>query len=824
MKKMMALLLSLALFLSLFAGVGMAAEAEFDDSHAFVFADAADAACWSASMADTSLEFGLLKLTITGQDPTLVCQFPEEMQFSAEEYPFVAYRYRAECTLDTGIFYVTSTNYPDFSDMGMTEIPVDNSGEWKDAVIKMSRNLYWRDTITSFRLDPINGAQTDEGAVIYIDRIGFFKTREEAKAFLAASSGPDMGTAVTLRGGMAKAFAPSGTLSEDYAAADYLPAAPDAAPADALACVETDEGARIVPVSYVNSVGFLSYMAETPGTYRAVVPEGNEEKEEWPEEWRFVIRRGVMTEADCAAEAMTRGQFAGALKKTMLCPPQNDLFSPAEPDAPLTMADAAEMTGEYLNLVGAEPFVNEAFLPADCELSEAGKLACGSGVMAVTDGKLFPERILSGDEAAAVLRRLILAVLGQPVLPEGIDREEKILIGDWSNMNWGVSEEDIRLFAEAGMNLMISTGDIEQTEILPVALNACDQYGIEVLRRNWEPSDELDPDEALPLPLSSWEYFDFPAYLGNILYDEPGTEQYPLLAETAEKYAEAMPGKMCYYNLLPMYANAAQLKFGAGADQVDYYDDPELYQKYIDSYAEQIPGDYMSVDIYPNRVSGGKKATYEGYLQNMDIFSSACQEYGRDFWLYVQTTGLDGTRLPDDEDMRWQMYIGLAFGADAFIHFTYGTSERHEWTEAMVTGGEPTPVYYAAQKANLEIMALSDDYVRFESLGAFNRNCGGREYASFDNQYEDFSVLTGIDSDDPLLFGCFEGEGGYAFTVVNMYDLHEEKGASLSFAAADGYEVSAWVRGEKVSLSPEDGRYTLELECAEGVFVLLEKK
>ena len=65
---------------------------------------------------------------------------------------------------------------------------------------------------------------------------------------------------------------------------------------------------------------------------------------------------------------------------------------------------------------------------------------------------------------------------------------------------------------------------------------------------------------------------------------------------------------------------------------------------------------------------------------------------------------------------------------------------------------------------------------------------------------------------------------GYAFTVVNLYDLHREKGASLSFTLDGDYEVTAWIRGKKVALTPTDGKYSLELECAEGVFVQVRDK
>ena len=55
--------------------------------------------------------------------------------------------------------------------------------------------------------------------------------------------------------------------------------------------------------------------------------------------------------------------------------------------------------------------------------------------------------------------------------------------------------------------------------------------------------------------------------------------------------------------------------------------------------------------------------------------------------------------------------------------------------------------------------------------------------------------------------------------MVNLYDLFREKNASLQFTLDGDYTVTAWIRGEKVTLEPVDGKYALELECAEGVFV-----
>ena len=295
------------------------------------------------------------------------------------------------------------------------------------------------------------------------------------------------------------------------------------------------------------------------------------------------------------------------------------------------------------------------------------------------------------------------------------------------------------------------------------------------------------------------------------------------MAHLAERYLATLPGKVCFYNLLPMYANAAQLQIGAWADPIEYYDpDNKLYKEYVTSYAETVPGDFMCVDIYAlGKMLESKTVNYDDYLKNMDIFATACRKYDRDFWLYIQTSHLNNREITYD-DMRWQMYVGLSFGANTFIHFTYG--------DTLTDNGVPNPYYYEAQKANREIMALSDDYMQYKNLGAFNMNCeeADYKYAQFDNQYTDFDVLKDIKSDDQLLVGCFEKENGegYAFSVVNLVNgsnLDDSMEASISFALEGEHTVSVWLRGENTVLTPDEtGYFTLRLGVADGAFVTIE--
>ena len=87
-----------------------------------------------------------------------------------------------------------------------------------------------------------------------------------------------------------------------------------------------------------------------------------------------------------------------------------------------------------------------------------------------------------------------------------------------------------------------------------------------------------------------------------------------------------------------------------------------------------------------------------------------------------------------------------------------------------------------------------------------------------------FPTITDVESDDPLLIGCFEANAGdgKAFTVVNMNDPMTFKKANAKFALDKDYKVTAWYNGHPTELSAEDGYYTVNLDSGEGVFITLE--
>ena len=135
--------------------------------------------------------------------------------------------------------------------------------------------------------------------------------------------------------------------------------------------------------------------------------------------------------------------------------------------------------------------------------------------------------------------------------------------------------------------------------------------------------------------------------------------------------------------------------------------------------------------------------------------------------------------------------------------------------------GTPTPLYYDAKTASMEMHAISDVYMQYKNLGAFNVNADKAKYLELEKPYS-FDFIKSVDTQSPVLVGCFDKKsgGGKAFTLVNMENIFTDKSAKVSFEVAKPSTLTAYFKGVPTVLTPDaNGTYTVELENGQGVFI-----
>lgn len=373
-------------------------------------------------------------------------------------------------------------------------------------------------------------------------------------------------------------------------------------------------------------------------------------------------------------------------------------------------------------------------------------------------------------------------------------------------------KQHIKEIAEAGIDYIYIESGFHPMVLKKIG-EWCDQYGVE-----WMLTDDklygFSSDFTKAAELTA-DYRKYDSFIGNFIRDEPGASQFDGLAKAVKDYKSKLPKYQAVINLLPAYATKAQIE-------------ADSYQSYVDQYVAKIPTDFVAVDIYPcTQMSDGTKTTWEGYAENLDIVATAARKSGREFWGFLQTTTWsNGHRLPDETDLRWQAYAHLAFGAVNLIHFTYrtpGDKGGEVFRPAMIDrNGNKTDTWYAAQKVNNEIHALSDVFMQYKNVGAFHHGYNSSvPYLQFANQYKGSAAIQSIDCAEPLLVGCFEkkaGKGGAAM-LVNMSNLQDKESATVRFKTRDSGKVTVHMNGKSTVLTANGGVYQVTLPCGAGAFI-----
>ncbi|MBR0238736.1 MAG: hypothetical protein IJQ39_11640, partial [Thermoguttaceae bacterium] len=720
-----------------------------------------------------------------GTDCTITLPVSSKNAFDAQAFPFFAFRYKYKSAhRQAGLFFTTDT-LTSLSDKSYSPIAVEPDNTWRNCVVDMRTYSHkqWAGKITGARFDPTN--PSTPGDVLQLSRMGFFLTKEAAEAFLSvAVDAPDYSEDSVFRAPLQKVFVPGGCLSDGYNKAEYmLPEAgtytiPETKYPEELVVVFTPKDGgkpEVVPVCQTNSRGFTWFVARKPGKYTIERRECKftDVEDDDPFDWgvdifkcvRFVLARGLMT------------------------PPNPDKPTEFDPDGDISKEQWSQICNT-LKEHGIE--LNSSDVP-------------NSRLVAAERITLTIERFFGP--------RFITSFTNEYIT------SDRIKIGAWVNLTDAVFDKDfVKTYSEGGFDWMIAHsvgGSDAKTRRL---LDDCDKYGVELILG----------DGAYTNP--AWqtaEYFDRPCFAGTYVTDEPGTDDYDRLAAICNKYVE-QTGKVPYINLLPMYANAAQLKYGAGAAAIEYYDsDPDLFKKYCDSFCEKFNVNYICTDIYPLNWRDGKRVTYSEYIESINIIARSAREHNKEFWCCLQTFAwTPSKRTPTEAEFRWQAYSLLSFGCKGLLCWTY-VGYKPEFPSLLTIDGKRTNAWYDAATVFKEIKLISDAYVQYKNVGAFTFGASdSTPYLKMSQPLKDFKGLKDIYSfNSPLLVGCFEKEDGYAFTVVNMSELEDVQRTEVNFKLPDGYRAVSWLRGVRTELTPDkDGEYHLILASGEGVFVEVVKE
>jgi hypothetical protein len=255
---------------------------------------------------------------------------------------------------------------------------------------------------------------------------------------------------------------------------------------------------------------------------------------------------------------------------------------------------------------------------------------------------------------------------------------------------------------DGGYNL-VWTGGVSQ-------LALAKQYGLRAQMALW--MDSL-PAVGTPQRTSLDAIIDWmrvsPAGYSYFLYDEPNASQFAGLHDIVNYLRQRDPNHLSYINLLPSYVfNSISGTSG--------------YSAYVSQYITTVQPSMLSYDAYPFLTTGDRKE----YLQNLGIISTAAQQAGIPFMNVVQADGNSnpiGTvyRVPNTNELRFQVYTTLAYGAQGINYFNYFNESSTPTGGGLKPNpdGTPTPVFTALTPLNKEFKNIAAQYQSLKLIGDY---------------------------------------------------------------------------------------------------------
>lgn len=412
--------------------------------------------------------------------------------------------------------------------------------------------------------------------------------------------------------------------------------------------------------------------------------------------------------------------------------------------------------------------------------------------------------------ALTVCLAILLSACGNVSLEDlrtpTFEDDQEMVIGVWSGSMANWNEQHFSYLQDAEINLLLGTSEyIAYTEQL---FDMAEAAGVRVIpdSRKW--------DGDVP------SFVDHPAFVGYCVWDEPNSGDFEKLAEKKAKWDSVMEDKMFFVNVFPGWAGTA---LGGSFDS------------YISNYLQIVQPEVLCFDHYPLMKDAYENTVVrDTFFSDMDICSHYAKQSGVDFWFTLLAAGHLDYVNPTEEEFRWQMAVGQAYGARGLVHYVY-TSHDSDYTCPIDWRSQaPTELYENMAAANSEVAAWDHIYMNYDWQGTANIAGSNNPYTSICFQLcqyavdpEDGTGISSISSDEDLLCGIFEDEdGNEAYMLTNATNPAEEKNATVKLKLDKEYKgVLVIDRGAQTTKLLDKQEITIEVESSEGVFVIpLTKK
>ena len=305
--------------------------------------------------------------------------------------------------------------------------------------------------------------------------------------------------------------------------------------------------------------------------------------------------------------------------------------------------------------------------------------------------------------------------------------------------------------------------------------------------------------------------------IGYHLKDEPTGEELPHVGRFVRAYREADGKRYPFVNLLPSYAGEERL---GGS----YYDHCTRFV--CEAGAENI--EYLSHDFYPFRTND----TCRDIFGDMEVIRRVALENGRlRTHAFPQASAWDGTRMPNIDEMRWNVYAYLAYGFKALSWFnlvcpgnsdTEGECFRDSIIYRDGTIRDPQ-LFEDFGQLNREVLTLGETLMKLDTIHAYHTQADVEGVETLPSDW----MITPVRSENFVISQMVTAAGDQTYVMLFNKDWRNSVTASFAVSAFSGIESLEYVSpfdGSIGTVVPEDGIFTDTFRPGEGKLYRLNGK
>ena len=397
----------------------------------------------------------------------------------------------------------------------------------------------------------------------------------------------------------------------------------------------------------------------------------------------------------------------------------------------------------------------------------------------------------------------------------------RLNIGVYHLRPYARTEAHIKDVADCGIDFVVCMDNDRP------ALDLFHKYGVGAIVSGivpgWWGGDGINAGKlAVTNPMEKYEataasFVDHPAIWGIDVGDEPSALDFPYYGKVIDYVNRAFSNQFAYLNLYPNYASVS----GNNAQETVNQLGTATYAEHIRRYCECVPSDYLCYDFYLYSINVAK------HYENLRVVADACRNTGRSMWIVLQVNSHRPEEWMSENNLRFQAYTSMAFGAENIIWACYTAGWWHN--QVLDDQGNQTEQYGKLKRVNAQIRTIADEYMKYRRVSTHFVGYQGHPDMNCVQQESIASLSTGVffdvksDNGAPILVGEMvsrTNDGSAALMICAADDPYEKepKEYQVTFRAPDRCVRALGGEGYK-TITDLGGVYAVTVRSNEGVLI-----